>query len=266
MPQASDGEASVVNGKIYVMSGMSNPNLNLNQVCDPVTNQWSTKTPMPDRNGYCAASAAIGNKIYVIGGVSKSVGPNIMQIYDVTTDSWITGPSPPVSMGGYVSGAVTIGTPNASMIELFGLTGNASPYTNGSTANQIYDPTTHSWTVLSSMTTSRERFGLALLNNEVYTIGGLLTYYPLCGDVISQLQLFSTNERYTIPPVITMPTPTVTHVPATNSTLPTQSEPNLNVSTSELLLGVVVATLIITVSTIFIIAHRSKKSCSPIKS
>lgn len=260
MPEASDGEASVVNGAIYVMSARSNPSLNLNQAYNPATNQWSTKTPMPDRNGWCAASAVIGNKIYVIGGISTSLGPNIMQIYDVTTDSWTTGPSPPVAMGGYVSGAVTIGSPNAPMVELFGLTGNASPYTNGSTANQIYDPTTHSWKVLSSMPTSRERFGLALLNNEVYTIGGSITYYPFPGDTGSSLRLFSTNERYTIPPVITIPTPTVTQAPATNTTQPppTQSEPNTNTATNELVLGAVIATLIVITAIIFVIARRSK--------
>lgn len=262
MPQASDGKATIVNGEIYVMSARSNPNLNLNQAYNPSTNQWSTKTPMPDRNGWCAASAVIGNKIYVIGGYTSSPHRNIVQIYDTISDSWTAGTPPPISMGGYVTGAVTIGTQDSPRVELFGLTEYATTISNGSTANQIYDPSTDNWTIVDSMPTSRERFGIALINNEIYTIGGSIPYYPFPGDIGGSTWYFSTNERYTIPTAITMPTPTTTQVPATNTTQPpppTQSEPNPNISTNELVLGaVVVATLIVTVSVIFVIARRSK--------
>jgi N-acetylneuraminic acid mutarotase len=263
MPQGSDGQASVVNGIIYVISGNSNPNLQIIQAYDPATNQWSTKTSMPDRNGYCAASAVIGNKIYAIGGYTSRLQQNVVQIYDTISDSWTAGTPPAVNMGGYVAGAVTVGGSNSPMIELFGLTGNANPITNGSTANQIYDPATDSWAILSSMPTSRENFGIALLNNDIYIMGGSIHYYPYApDDVGGSLRYFSTNERYTVPPVITMPTPTITQAPSTNTTQPppTQSEPNSNTITSELVLGAVVATLIVTVSVIFVIARRGKSS------
>lgn len=263
MPQASDGEASVVNGEIYVMSGRSNPNLNLNQAYDPNTDQWSTKTPMPDRNGWCAASAAVGNKIYVLGGISIAVGPTIMQIYDVTTDSWTTGSSPSGAMGGDADGAVTIGSPNNPRIELFGLTEYADTISNGSTANQIYDPSTDSWKVVASMPTSREKFGIALLNNEIYVIGGSIPYYPYAPDDVGGYTLyFSTNERYTIPAVLVMPTPTVTPVPATNTTkatLPPTPSPK-PIITAEDVAIVATAVLIAVAVSVILLKSRPKKS------
>ena len=61
-----------MNGKIYVLSGMvgniPGPSLTtVNEVYDPSTDNWTIAAPIPTSVfGY--ASAAVGNKIYVIGG------------------------------------------------------------------------------------------------------------------------------------------------------------------------------------------------------
>lgn len=258
MPHGSDGEANVVNDKIYVISGSHDPNSYLNQVYDPATNQWRTKTHVPDRNGWCAASAVIENKIYVIGGYDFGLSYNIVQIYDTISDSWTAGTSPPRYMGGNVAGAVTIGSLDSQKIELFGLTGYASTESNGSTANQIYDPYTDSWTVAESMPTSRQNFGLALLDNDVYVIGGSIAYLPFPGDTGGSTWYFSTNERYTLPAVI--PTPIVTLVPATNSTLPTESPPKLNITTEGIAVIAVVVFVVAAVSAVFVVGRRKKSS------
>jgi Uncharacterized protein conserved in bacteria len=264
MPQGSDGQASIVNGKIYVISGNSYPSLQITQAYDPTANQWSTKTPMPDRDGHCAASAVIGNKIYVIGGYTITPDQNVVQVYDTATDSWTAVTPPPVYMAGYYAGAVTITIPSSTpKIEIFGLTGSASPYSNGSTANQIYDPTTDTWKTLTSMPTSRQGFGIALLNNEIYTIGGFIMYYPYPDDIGSSPRFFATNERYTLSAVITMPTPTITQAPATNATKttlppPTQTPPKLNIPIEDIAIGAAAVFIAIAVSALLLKTRRRK--------
>jgi hypothetical protein len=52
-------EAHVVDGKIYVIGE------NLNEVYDPTTDTWTTKTPMPDVATHFV-SAMFDGKIYVV--------------------------------------------------------------------------------------------------------------------------------------------------------------------------------------------------------
>jgi N-acetylneuraminic acid mutarotase len=259
MPQGSDGEASIVNGEIFVINARADPNIALTQAYNPVTNQWKMKTPMPERNGFCAASAVIGDKIYVFGGNDYSLTYLIVQIYDTTTDAWTTGTSPPVYMGNSIKGAVTIGSPGSQKIDLFGLTGHASTVSNGTNANQIYDPSTDSWMVMASMPTSRQNFGLALLGNDVYVIGGSIAYLPFPGDTGSSTWYFSTNERYATPAVVTLSTPTITTPPATNTTLSPQSEPKQGIISEEIAVGTVAVILLIVVSVIALKLDRKER-------
>lgn len=263
MPQTSDGKANVVNGEIYVISGIDNPNIYLNQVYDPVTNHWSIKTPVPDRNSYCDAAAVIGDKIYVIGGNDFSLTYDIVQIYNTVTDSWTAGTSPPVYMGGGAKGAVTIGGPGSSRIDLIGLTGYSNPYSNGSNANQIYDPSTDSWAVMASMPTSRENFAMTQLGNEIYVLGGSIGYYPFPDDVGGSTLYSSANERYTLPAVIVMPTPTITAIPATNTTKtmqPTQSPPRLDIPAEGIEAGIIALFIVVAISVVLFKTRHRKSS------
>ena len=71
----------------------------VNEVYDPVTDTWSTKTPIPlSVSAY--ASAVVDGKIYVIGGLSPVTNStstsrvNLNQIYDPNTDTWSLGELP----------------------------------------------------------------------------------------------------------------------------------------------------------------------------
>ena len=86
MPTPRSGvRANVVNGKIYLIGG-NDPNVHFepgasthNEVYDPETDSWTTKTPMlAAASGY--ASAVFGDKIYVIGGL---IGGGSQKVYDL---------------------------------------------------------------------------------------------------------------------------------------------------------------------------------------
>jgi N-acetylneuraminic acid mutarotase len=81
-------DANVVDGKIYLIGGLVPHHLypndkttyeatNANEVYDPATDSWTTKTPVPNAvHNY--ASAVVNNKIYIIS-------ETLTQIYNQTT-------------------------------------------------------------------------------------------------------------------------------------------------------------------------------------
>lgn len=99
----------------------------------------------------------------------------------------------------YVLGVVAQKTPNAPV-------------------NQVYDPRTDTWTTVAAMPTIRIDFGVAVVNDTLYVIGGLLVSYTYdsTGKYIQSSQATPTNinEQYiplgygTLHPT-TSPTPAV---------------------------------------------------------
>jgi N-acetylneuraminic acid mutarotase len=79
----------VIGGKFYVMSGWGQADADF-RVYDPATNKWTPKTPLGlGRPG--AATAVLGAKLYVIGGLRSNNGletVDITIVYDPVTDRW----------------------------------------------------------------------------------------------------------------------------------------------------------------------------------
>ena len=200
MTNGSDGYANVVNGKIYVISSGKDPNINLNQVYNPATDSWTTKTPMPNpTGGYNDGLAVLDNKIYVVGSSDLGLTHNLLQIYDPATDTWSVGTPPPVFMGGNIGAvAATTGAYASKRIYVIGVTAEANPYGNATNVNQIYDPATDSWVIGASTPTSRQDFGVAVINDKMYAIGGSVTYYQFPYDNYGvSVIYYVTNELYT---------------------------------------------------------------------
>jgi N-acetylneuraminic acid mutarotase len=102
---------AVYQDKIYVIGGYAGWDENksvsvvcaVNEVYNPATDTWETKTPMPtERKGACAS--VVGGKIYLIGGepAQNSPWPPLKvtyanEVYDPATDNWSTKASIPQS-------------------------------------------------------------------------------------------------------------------------------------------------------------------------
>jgi len=117
IPTPVEGYASVVlDGKIYIMGGSapssdySNWVVDLVQIFDPKTNQWTVGKPLPTSVYAAAACATSGlfapERMYVVGGnqwyvpwVTSAVltphGTTFNQIYDPATGNWSIGASLP---------------------------------------------------------------------------------------------------------------------------------------------------------------------------
>jgi N-acetylneuraminic acid mutarotase len=170
MPTARGGLGVVaVNGRIYAIGGLSgNSPLNVNEMYTPGTNQWATEAPMPTaRSGF--AIAVYNGKIYCIGGTvgtNEYVGNN--EVYDPASNTWQTMASMPTPRADLSAFVV-----NGKIYLIGGMQySGASPFYVETGVNEVYDPSTNSWSTAASMPAAAYGYASAIMNGEIYVVGG----------------------------------------------------------------------------------------------
>lgn len=158
--------AAVVDGKIYAIGGYNEsiPNwvgLNTVEEYDPVADRWETKSPMPTGR-HSMAAAAVGGKIYVVGGHGGGHLQTVEQ-YDPASDAWTTmAPMPSVRVN---HAAAALG----GRIYAFG----GSDTSDYLLAVDEFDPVANTWASKTSMPWGRSQLGLATADGRFYLIGGI---------------------------------------------------------------------------------------------
>jgi hypothetical protein len=193
----------------------------LTQVYDPETDTWSNRTSIPSASrGYYAASAVIGNKIYII----DDLGLN--QIYNVDTDTWTAGKAVPIPVRD-AAAAATTGTYGPPLIYLIGgFTDHLDVNIDylGLNFTQIYTPQNDSWTTGPALPTGRYDPAVISLNDTIFVLGG--------SPILWSEHFLAANEQFipsgnpAEPTPSPSPTPTSTESPTPTATLtahPTQS-------------------------------------------
>jgi len=175
-PRLAFGVA-VYKNKIYCIGGQANRSVTgINEVYDPSTDTWETKTPSPKVpiTSGALVSCVFNNKIFLIGGLSNN--HNLNQIYDPATDSWSYGTYPPSSVGGGAAAA----TAGVFALKRIYAIGAAHTFTQGAPdySNRAYDPKADSWMAAADLPSERFQFGIALLNDTLYVIGGHTYHLP----------------------------------------------------------------------------------------
>lgn len=172
---ASDLDANVVNGKIYLVWNSEN------EIYDISTDSWSNGTAMPyPVSAY--ASAVFQNRIYYFGGMTRPPIPpiygNYTQIYDPITDTWSSGAPLPTSEQENVaiSAVATSGSLSLRRIYVLGGWSSEGFLSYCSNANRVYNPENDSWTFGASMPTGRVGVALAVVNDRIFAIGGSPIY------------------------------------------------------------------------------------------
>jgi N-acetylneuraminic acid mutarotase len=196
MPTARYGPATgVIGGKLYVASGAvvvnayPYPRFTNLEVYDPVSNSWTSNTPIPI-GIYGAGVGVIGGKLYVAGGAaSQTDGNNIatLQVYDPVGDIWTNGASLPAGGSG-MGGGVING-------KLYVAGGADAPNTGLNTTLRVYDPVANSWSTLySPLPTARNFPGVGVVNGILYVVGG----FDLSGTVLSVVEAYNpANDTWT---------------------------------------------------------------------
>ncbi|KTG34168.1 hypothetical protein cypCar_00007047 [Cyprinus carpio] len=132
---------------------------------DTRTDRWHMVASMSTRRARVGV-AAIGNKLYAVGGKLKWYDGTsdlaTVESYDPVTNAW----QPEVSMGTRRS--------CLGVAVLHGLLYAAGGYDGASCLNSAerYDPLTSTWTSIAAMSTRRRYVRVATLDGSLYAVGG----------------------------------------------------------------------------------------------
>lgn len=131
----------------------------------PGVDQWVRLAPGPLARQEMAV-AALGNSIFVIGGLTAASQPaSDVQVYDAASDFWML--TTPVPTPVHHAGAVWV----SGKLYLFGGFTGASFAASDQTF--IFDPQSRSWTAGPSMLEPKGAFAIASVDRRVYLIGGV---------------------------------------------------------------------------------------------
>jgi N-acetylneuraminic acid mutarotase len=176
-------------GRIYVLGGFVMPQagppawepINNAWLYDPTTDAWKALAPMPTKRG-AAVAAAVGDKIYVIGGAASSPGEAFLhpqrahhsvgtvEEYDPATDSWRARAPMPTPRNHAVAGVV-----NGKIYVIGGRIGTAFISAGSSNVDVVeeYDPTKDEWgPPRSKMPTARSAMAAGVYDSRIYVCGG----------------------------------------------------------------------------------------------
>ncbi|MGD6810665.1 MAG: Kelch repeat-containing protein [Candidatus Bathyarchaeia archaeon] len=184
---------AVYQNKIYVIGGSvgfdqstaSQILCSLNEVYDPQTDTWESKTPMPTNRSQLNANVVDG-KIYLIGGRTggQFTTVDLNEVYDPQTDTWTTKKPIPYPVVQYAS-AVVDG-------KIF-IMGGQDEFADTVNLNlvQIYDPSTDTWSFGTPMPNVVWQAAAGATTGmwapkRIYLIGGL-PEHSLFGTNITQV-------------------------------------------------------------------------------
>uniref|UniRef100_A0A8C4YUZ5 BTB domain-containing protein n=1 Tax=Gadus morhua TaxID=8049 RepID=A0A8C4YUZ5_GADMO len=128
---------------------------------DTRTDRWHMVASMSTRRARVGV-AAIGNRLYAVGGYDGTSDLATVESYDPVTNTW----QPEVSMGTRRS--------CLGVAVLHGLLYAAGGYDGASCLNSAerYDPLTSTWTSIPAMSTRRRYVRVATLDGSLYAVGG----------------------------------------------------------------------------------------------
>jgi N-acetylneuraminic acid mutarotase len=181
MPSPRLFAAAVISGKyIYSMGGIDNSGQYSDVVekYDLELNQWSEGTPLTSPRCRFAA-VTHDEKIFVLGGLGGEndrsyVNLNLVEYYETEQNRWTIAQSMSIAKHGH---AAIINNDHILV---------AGGYTDSGVTGGVdqYHFTTQTWMSLQDMPTPRGFFGIANINQKIYTIGGRVK------------EIFAPVERY----------------------------------------------------------------------
>ena len=125
-------------------------------------NIWTTKTVMTTARQFPSA-AAVGGKVYVVGGYFGGSYLNANEEYDPAANTWATKAVMPTGRSYFAAAAV-----GGKLYAVGGSTATVS-YLN---TNEEYDPVANTWSAKAAMPTARNYFTAASIGGKLYAVGG----------------------------------------------------------------------------------------------
>ena len=165
-------------GKLYAIGGVRGGTVvGTTEVYDPLSDAWTSLTPMPTPREHLSA-AAIGDRIYVVGGRNPG-NVNTLEAYSPSTNTWERLTDMPTARGGLAAAAY-----NGKLYVFGGENPGVFPHT------EEYDPVSNTWRRVADMPTPRHGMGAVTVGDAIYVIGG---------GVVAGFGASPANERFTPP-------------------------------------------------------------------
>jgi N-acetylneuraminic acid mutarotase len=181
--------AAMVDGKIYVIGGANGyegaketgihparPHrvVGTNEVYDPATNTWQTRSPMPTARNH-VANGVVNGKIYVIGGrmgnafIGRAANTDTVEGYDPATDQW----SATLARMPTPRSALTFGTYKGKIYVAGGELQTAY-MAAAYRAVEAYNPATNDWSTLPELQFPRHGAGGDFIGNRFHVVTGVV--------------------------------------------------------------------------------------------
>lgn len=173
VPRGSGG-AAVLDGKIHVVGGRSDPTTTVaaHEIYDPANDTWTEAAPLPLARDHMAVVVADG-KLHVIGGRTGGGDTPVSRhdVYDSVSKTWASAPEMPAPR------SAVGGTLYKGMIVVAGGEFWLSPQKPSNVFTDVwgYDLAKERWVTLVSLPSGRHGYGVGVIGESVYLIGGSLT-------------------------------------------------------------------------------------------
>jgi len=162
-------KAHVIDGKIFVITSYDLFMYN------PVADSWTTKTRMPQPLITTVHSAVVDSKIIVTflpkETPSRDLHHTYVMIYNPKTDVWSEGAESKFLLS-YGGAGATTGVYAPKRVYVLGIL--EAYLFDALPTNRVYDPVRNAWSTAKVMPTARTHFGVAVVDDVLYVIGGIL--------------------------------------------------------------------------------------------
>lgn len=174
----AQGGAAVSGGLIYLVGGTDgSAAVGRVDVFDPATNAWSQGPALPIPVWNCMV-AAVGQKVYVIGGALSASGQtaivSLVQVLDVATGTWSMGPKLP-----YAVQAAAVAAVQDRIYVFGGRTGTGDESASAVARLMILDTVQGTWGEGAALGSGRAGLQAAVANGKVVVAGGSANSAPL---------------------------------------------------------------------------------------
>src|SRR5580765_1248083 len=201
--------AAEAGGKIYVIGGATTVDgskepfftffgpskvLATNDVYDPATNKWQSRTPMSVARNH-AFGAAVNGKIYVIGGrtghgfILSATNTDVVEEYNPVSNSW-SAPKErmPTPRSGGASGT------DGRRIYVAGGEVTTTELVGAFRAIEAYDTVTNSWMTLPPMPMPRHGVAGAVIGNRFHLASGMVQSAGVLSFLDPKLETHTANH------------------------------------------------------------------------
>jgi N-acetylneuraminic acid mutarotase len=157
--------AATIDGMIYMVGGFNTGNLASLYAYNPVTNVWSSKSPLPGPRYAGNGAGVINGQLYIAGGWTQSppLPHDDLFIYNPASNSWSSGASL-----SHLSGCGATGVINGKLY-VYSPCNGFSGYVQ---TLDVYNPATNAWTNLAASSAQHVFPASAVINGKLYLAGG----------------------------------------------------------------------------------------------